>query len=88
MVAAADSLVLSCFSAVVLRSWNSSHLTSPDHETMSVVSDINISDSVDDTSVEDSVSEKLVLAQLIWSSTNLIIIFLYWTYLLYASISR
>ena len=55
---------------------------------MSVVSDINISDSVEDTSVEDSVSEKLVLAQLIWSSTNLIIIFLYWTYLLYASISR
>ena len=34
------------------------------------------------------VVESLVLAQLVCSSTNLILIFVYWTYLLYASISR
>ena len=37
---------------------------------------------------EDAVTEALVLAQLVASSTNLILIFVYWTYLLYASISR
>ena len=36
----------------------------------------------------DGVTEALVLAQLVASSTNLILIFVYWTYLLYASISR
>ena len=36
----------------------------------------------------DAVTEALVLAQLVASSTNLILIFVYWTYLLYASISR
>ena len=36
----------------------------------------------------DQVTESLVLAQLVCSSTNLILIFVYWTYLLYASISR
>lgn len=36
----------------------------------------------------DQVVESLVLAQLVTSSTNLILIFVYWTYLLYASISR
>ena len=36
----------------------------------------------------DLVTESLVLAQLVCSSTNLILIFVYWTYLLYASISR
>lgn len=37
---------------------------------------------------ENIVADSLILAQLSWSSTNLILIFLYWTYLLYASISR
>jgi len=37
--------------------------------------------------INDDESEKLVLAQLVCSSTNLIIIFIYWSYLLYASIS-
>ena len=37
---------------------------------------------------DDAVTEALVLAQLVASSTNLILIFVYWTYLLYASISR
>ena len=36
----------------------------------------------------DQVVESLVLAQLVSSSSNLILIFVYWTYLLYASISR
>ena len=45
----------------------------------------DISDISDDT---DIIPDKLVLAQLICSSTNLIVIFIYWTYLLYASISR
>ena len=53
--------------------------------------DNNTGDILDiDTDIDDvdQVSDKLVLAQLICSSTNLIVIFIYWTYLLYASISR
>jgi len=53
--------------------------------------DNNTGDILDiDTDIDaiDQVSDKLVLAQLVCSSTNLIVIFIYWTYLLYASISR
>ena len=53
--------------------------------------DNNTGDILDiDTDIDaiDQVGDKLVLAQLVCSSTNLIVIFIYWTYLLYASISR